>query len=336
MTPREATSSWSGIKLHPSFARDVGFHPGMRLASANHVLRGDIVIFTSGESIHYPGGYAQGAKHDRHRGSKIFAVPLPTFEEKTGNRIGWGGFRKFKGVCEVGAQVGLNGRCFLVRAGSTRSDLLCQGAHARVYRRGAHEVQQNLGRISGCVTPRYSGSAQSENRIRFIATERAIRVEIVHIGKGIRRQLAIVAVQRLWVRHQEEDIVDEGLESNLIMNRIPGRWCRLLGRDPAQVETAVGASPQLHFFPGVGPGMAVEFVQNDPAEFQFAPSAHVALDADVHHDAARLLNLADSPEFNALGEAAAEVIARTISAEVPGRNAREHKKYECADRKNHN
>src|SRR5260370_23890786 len=84
-----AVAGRRGIEFNPSFVRNVGLDPGVRVTGADNVLRGDVIELTTRESIHHPRRNSHRSQHDGHGRSEIFAMPLAAHEQKVGNGIAW-------------------------------------------------------------------------------------------------------------------------------------------------------------------------------------------------------------------------------------------------------
>src|ERR1700722_1909022 len=64
---RSRTAPRSGIECLPAVAGKIGFHPGVRVFGADHVVSRDVVELVGTESVDHSGWNAQGAKHHGHR-----------------------------------------------------------------------------------------------------------------------------------------------------------------------------------------------------------------------------------------------------------------------------
>src|ERR1700730_11842636 len=76
--PREESVSLSisrrsGIESDPAVSREIGSHPGVRMAGADNVVAAEVVVFTRQKSANVTRGDSQVAQHNGHGGGEIFA-----------------------------------------------------------------------------------------------------------------------------------------------------------------------------------------------------------------------------------------------------------------------
>src|SRR3982074_1402038 len=76
-----------GIECLPVHARKVDFHPAMRVACANDVISAQFVVFARQETVHFARRNTEGAQHDSHCRSEVFAVARASLEQKMSKRI---------------------------------------------------------------------------------------------------------------------------------------------------------------------------------------------------------------------------------------------------------
>src|ERR1700693_382228 len=69
-----------GIESDPATAGEENFYPAMCVAGAHYIIAGEIVVFPGQKTIDLARGNPQGAQHNGHGGSKIFAVASASFK----------------------------------------------------------------------------------------------------------------------------------------------------------------------------------------------------------------------------------------------------------------
>src|SRR5208283_2524682 len=105
----------SGVEGHPAGTRKVRFHPTVRVAGADDVVAGEVVVFAREESVDFAGGNANCAQHDGHRGSEVLAVARAGLEEEMSQGIVAGFALQDQRVSEIVAQVAFHGQRFVER-----------------------------------------------------------------------------------------------------------------------------------------------------------------------------------------------------------------------------
>jgi hypothetical protein len=121
-----------GIKGDPATARKVGLDPAVGVTGANDIVAADIVEFTGKEAVDFAGRNAQGAKHDGHRRSKIFAVPGTRLKEEMSKGVLAGSAGEIQGVGEIAAEVILESDGTVIGIVLRASDLPGQFGNARI------------------------------------------------------------------------------------------------------------------------------------------------------------------------------------------------------------
>src|ERR1700676_2667565 len=135
----------SGIETNPSIAWKIRFHPGVRIAGPNQVLRSKVVELPSAETVHHPRGNPDRAQHDGHRGSEVLAVSLLAFEKKVGYGVAWNAARKLQGVAKMRAQISVYSGRLVIIVVSGPCDLFGQSYDAAIHVRQLQIVQLNFG-----------------------------------------------------------------------------------------------------------------------------------------------------------------------------------------------
>src|SRR5580692_3317593 len=93
----------SGIKTDPAIAGKIYFHPRVRVAAPDQILRRKVIELAGAESIHHSRRDAQGTQHDGHRRGEVFAVSLLAFKKEIGYGIARNAARKLQSVSKMRA-----------------------------------------------------------------------------------------------------------------------------------------------------------------------------------------------------------------------------------------
>ena len=75
----------------------------------------------------------------------------------------------------------------------------------------------------------------------------------------------------------------------------------------------------------IRPVPAVKVAERDSTPFQIETAMIIAINLNVHYDRTRLLDLADSSQFNLVAESGGNFAAWRIRTQITGGNARQHK-----------
>src|SRR2546425_12812895 len=121
----------------------------MRVASPHHEVLAYAVISSGLKSIHEARGDLERAKHHDHGGSKVLAISLPGFEQKTSDGVARIDRRRVERVAEVVPQVVLDGHGAVVIVRRRSANLRSQVADARGEFREAQVNDADFGRIIG-------------------------------------------------------------------------------------------------------------------------------------------------------------------------------------------
>ncbi len=149
----------SGIKGDPTAAGKVGFYPTVSVAGANDIVAADVVEFSGEEAVYFAGGNAQGAKHDGHGGSEIFAMSSTRFEEEMSKRVFTRLAGKIQSVGKIVLQVILESDGFVEGIALRLGDLPGEFGDARIERARELEIGcADFVRIVG-------GSGASDSRV---------------------------------------------------------------------------------------------------------------------------------------------------------------------------
>src|SRR6478672_5116749 len=87
---------------------------------------------------------------------------------------------------------------------------------------------------------------------------------------------------------------------------------------PEQIEAPIRTTFQDDSVPSIGPALAVEVVERNPAQLELHCSRSIAIHLDVHHHAFRLLDLSNTAEFNPVRESRAQIVSCGLGAQVSG------------------
>src|SRR6185312_7537176 len=110
------TAAGCGVECQPAFTGNVSFDPGVSIAGADNVLRGNVIELATGKPVDHARGNSSDAKHDGHCGRKIFAVSAATDEQKVRYRVRWLGVGELQGVSVVRSEVSFDRRSAVVRS----------------------------------------------------------------------------------------------------------------------------------------------------------------------------------------------------------------------------
>ncbi len=140
--PREkaacvSISRRSGIERDPAIAGEIDLDPGVRVALADDVVAGEVVVFAGQKSGDVTRGNPHGAQHHRHRRGEIFAVAGAAHEKKIGERIVGPGAAQIERVGVMRFQVALDVRGSVVFVVRVFGDFLGEFLDARIERREA-------------------------------------------------------------------------------------------------------------------------------------------------------------------------------------------------------
>src|SRR5207245_145803 len=137
----------------PSVAVKMYFNPSMGVAGANHVLRADIVEFSTAKARGHACGNSQSSQHHRHSRGEVFAMSLLAFEKEIGQRVQLRSSGKLKRISEPCAKVGFDRGGFVVLVRRCRSNLFGQLRNTWIKRRQLEIILHEIdGIFPGCVS----------------------------------------------------------------------------------------------------------------------------------------------------------------------------------------
>ena len=192
----------------------------MCIAGANHIFGRDLVELSAGKTVDNTRRNSNRSQHDRHRRSKIFAMPLPPFEQKIRNRIAWHRLRKLQRISIVHSQVVFNGRRFFCRRGALGRDLLRKRPHPRI-KCGQQQVAPQIRNVRA--RSMRARSRQPNLRLRLIPRYWMLEVQIKHVSRSVLTNRAIIPFQFLRVGEKEKHFAEKRLQHHSIMNPRPLR-----------------------------------------------------------------------------------------------------------------
>src|SRR5438552_1401482 len=104
-----------------------------------------------------------------------------------------------------------------------------------------------------------------------------LRIQVINVSRAVPQHTAVIALQRLWICQQKENIVDERLHRNFVVHKAAVEW-EGLGTLLPKIEASVRTGLQCEFLASVRPGSAIETVQRDTTQLQLRSAVGIAID----------------------------------------------------------
>src|SRR5581483_10741272 len=136
------------------------------------------------------------------------------------------------------------------------------------------------------------------------------------------RHLPIISFERLRCRQKEKYFAHEGLHNHAVVNTAASR-SRKLSAAGIKLEVTIRAAQHRLPVTGIRPGMPVEIIERDTAQFRCESPKRIAIDGYVHDDGFGLLNLSNASQFNFVREPCSDVTGSGFSIHKSGRNSRQ-------------
>src|SRR6516165_9490125 len=222
-------------------------------------------------------------------------------------RLGSG---KIECVVKLRHQVALDGGG-LVEVGIERlHDLLCESRDARVEWRQLQVGLQvrSWARRDNC-RQRRSGFDQSG--FGLIKADGVDGIEIVECPGTIGADRAVHAIESLRAWGEEKDVCANGLHQNAVMNSLQSFRAEVWIAG-CELKAAVLWAKSGQRLGRVRPCLAVELAESNATPFQVMRTTRIAVDFNVHHDRAGLLNLPDLAKLHVITESRGEICSARI------------------------
>src|SRR5438876_3637554 len=178
----------------------------MCVTGADHVLRADIVEFSTAKSCCHARGNSQSSQHHRHSRGEVFAMSLLAFEKEIGQRVRLRSSGKSKRISEPSAKVGFDRGGFVVLVRRCRSNLSGQFRDTRMKRR---QLAISLRDIEWIFLGRGSqvlGIRLPDGGSCLVPTHRMFRIQITHAASMAECYRLIRPFQNLCERSEKKNV----------------------------------------------------------------------------------------------------------------------------------